>query len=516
MAIALVQTSTEITVSGGTGGSVTVSGVAAGNLLVCVLDSTAADDPLLTVSDDKSNSWLQAVTNGISGAISQINYVLSAAAGNTLVSVTADVTTDFVAKVQERSGGTWTLGNTSSIDESATTSHVCSATAGEIDTTGEAVIIANSVCEQASGVFGSLTVGSGYTQISASTSAVMWQYQHFTVSESNNRGAFTSGNSRSTAAVIAAFLCSASGCTPCWWPCCTPCETLFYTLFFGNKVGAVALSSVEQYTPSPTDSWATMTSGSPARQGASTASLSGAAYTFGGLEASSPFYMDDNDEYVTDAWTAKTDMPSPSRHNHEGLTVGSYCYSVYGDDGTSKLRDADQYDPSGNSWTSKTDAPANARYYLGAAGIGTKGYTWGGHDGVSVRDCEEYDPSGNSWTSKTDMPTPARSGCGGFDIGSDGYSTGGDAATNMNDTDKYTPGSDTWAADQDLPAGHQWTGDESDGSVGYSTNGQVTPGAGSGRSLDHYGFAPGSPGTWTTLANATGDPRQLGSAGFVA
>jgi hypothetical protein len=227
MAIALVQTSTEITVSGGTGGSVTVSGVASGNLLVCVLDSTAADDPLLTVSDDKSNSWLQAVTNGISGAISQINYVLSAAAGNTLVSVTADVTTDFVAKVQERSGGTWTLGNTSSIDESATTSHVCSATSGEIDTTGEAVIIANSVCEQSSGTFGALTVGSGYTQISASTDAVMWQYQQFAVSESNNRGAFTSGNSRSTAAVIAAFLCTApfipceGGSGGCWWPCCS-------------------------------------------------------------------------------------------------------------------------------------------------------------------------------------------------------------------------------------------------------------------------------------------------------
>ena len=238
MAIALVQTSTEITVSVDTGGSVTVSGVTAGNLLVLVVASTAADDPILSVTDDNGNTWSSAVVNSISGAVARIFYVLSANAGSTIVTVTADVTTDFVAKVQEWSGGTWTLGNTSSIDEAATTSHVCSATAGEIDTTGEAIIIANSVCEQSSGTFGALTVGSGYTQISASTDAVMWQYQSFTVAESDNRGAFTSANSRSTAAVIAAFLCS-TNCDPCWWPGCTDCVPGLCTVRKFNSSGVV-------------------------------------------------------------------------------------------------------------------------------------------------------------------------------------------------------------------------------------------------------------------------------------
>lgn len=230
MALSVVQNSGSVSGSG-TSDTTALPSVAAGNLLVCrvcVLDDTVAGT--VTVSDDKSNTWLQAASEfgPIHDQQSIIFYCLSAAAGTTTITVTFASSVDYNFTADECHGtGTWTLDASSSIAESATTSHVCSASSTVIDTTAEAIVFCNSVRDTATtGTFGTLTEGSGYTRISGVTTQVMWQHQVFSTAVANERGAFTSTNSAAAAATIAAFICTApfipcgGSSGDCWWPCC--------------------------------------------------------------------------------------------------------------------------------------------------------------------------------------------------------------------------------------------------------------------------------------------------------
>lgn len=230
MAIALVQTGTEIDIVAGTSGTITLTGVTAGNLLTVVVDDVDGNAVSFTVSDDKGNAWLSAVSNDNGGYSSAILYCLSAIAGTTVITVTSSGTTDFVAQAQEWSGGVWSLDTTSFIDEGSTTSHVCSASSSVIDTTGADLVLCNSTTNNGTS-FGTRTAGSGYTDFSgpggaSDYSRAMWQWQVFSTAQTNERGAFTSANSKATAACIAAFLCgvtcmSDGGGGGCWWPCCS-------------------------------------------------------------------------------------------------------------------------------------------------------------------------------------------------------------------------------------------------------------------------------------------------------
>lgn len=225
MAAALVQTGTALNVGGGTSGTITLTGVAAGNLLVVYADDIDGLGATFSISDDQGNTWAQAVHNDNGGYTSSIHYCLNAAAGTTVITVTASTSTAFLAQAQEYSGGTWTLDTTSSIDETSTTSHVCSASGSVIDTAGEDVVVCNSTTADG-GNFGTRTAGSGYTGLSSPTAQCFWQYQIFSTAQANEQGPFTSANSKATAACIAAFLCTpdfipcgGSG-GDCWWPCC--------------------------------------------------------------------------------------------------------------------------------------------------------------------------------------------------------------------------------------------------------------------------------------------------------
>jgi hypothetical protein len=66
------------------------------------------------------------------------------------------------------------------------------------------------------------------------------------------------------------------------------------------------------------------------------------------------------------------------------------------------LRDTDEFNPGSNAWTNKTDIPTPVRINHGAAAIGTKGYIYGGGGLSNVADTDEYDP--DTWTSKTNLP----------------------------------------------------------------------------------------------------------------
>jgi hypothetical protein len=206
MSQALVQTSAEINVSGGTSGNVTLNGVAAGDLLTAMCINLSNGTDTFSVSDGK-NTWQSAVT-GASGSgvppqgVAQILYAQNVAAGNTTVTITATHSITFQAFIQEWSGSA-----TSSV-VAATDSHLES-TAGTSHTASNSGISPGSPCiclacgTDQSG--GSPTAGSGYTQLTSSQIYDLYEFQIFSSAPTNEHGAWTTSSGQKTISCIAAF-----------------------------------------------------------------------------------------------------------------------------------------------------------------------------------------------------------------------------------------------------------------------------------------------------------------------
>lgn len=505
MAIALVQTGTALEVTGGTSGTIGLTSVSAGNLLTLVVDDIGGNASTFSVSDDKGNTWAQAVYNEANGYSCAIWYCLSAAAGTTTITITASSATDFAAQAQEYSGaGNWTLDTTSSIDESAaTTSHVCSASGSVIDTTGNDLVICNSTTDTGSS-FGVRTAGSGYTQFVSTTSVfvrpIMWQYQIFSTAQANEQGAFTSVNSKATAACIAAFLsggnCAGGGSSGCWWPNCATASPCYFYIF-----APATTNTNEQYDVNA-DTWTTKASlPSPNRTASRGATIGGGMYVFGGHDGSS--YLADNDQYIPNSWTSKTNMVSPGRQDGGVVTVSGKAYYYGGiSAGSTIIADNDAYDGAGDSWASKTDmtVAADGIYFCT---IASKCYKFFGRRATAitlVQTTYEYDPSGDSWSTKTSGPSPARylGACGV--VSSKAYCMFGidDTGTRIGDTDEYDPSGDSWTSMTTGPA----TLRSNAGSGAIPTSLFVAGGGGpfgATTDVDEY-----TPDVWTSKTNRSG------------
>lgn len=223
----LEQTSSGLDVNGGTSGTLSLTSVTSGNLMIVVVADADANTVTFQVTDDLGNDWRRAVgQSGSSDGRSEIWYCLNALPGSPTITVTADFSTIFIARAQEWSGGTWTLDVSSSINETlATSSHVCSANSAEIDTSAAAVVIC-AAGRDGTSVLGTRTAGSGYTAFNGPTGTTNydrahWQYQDFGAATNNEQGAYTADVSRTTVGCIAAFVYSGGGGGGCWWPCCT-------------------------------------------------------------------------------------------------------------------------------------------------------------------------------------------------------------------------------------------------------------------------------------------------------
>ncbi len=178
-----------------------------------------------------------------------------------------------------------------------------------------------------------------------------------------------------------------------------------------------------------------------------TANYTPMGYIMGG-GISGPGYIQDCDQYISDTWTNKTDMPDPTRYANAASTISGKAYSYCGYNGT-KHNDCDEYDSSGNSWASKTDVPAPDRYSLAASTILNKGYVYGGFSAAVIADCDEYVV--DTWTNKTDM-TAGRYKPRATTISGKGYVVGGNDSgfTKTGSNYEYTP--DTWATKTSMTA----------------------------------------------------------------
>jgi hypothetical protein len=208
----LVQTSAEVVVTAGNTGSVTLNGVTAGNLLALVADNESDGVSFATPTDNNGNTWAITVQTGSTAlGVSCIAHAQNANGGNTTVTLTpSSGSKTYRFKVLEISGSV-TSGNpdvTSSIQEAAnTTSHVSSADASHINSSGPCFVICVGSTSNAPGT---KTPGSGYTTIANTLAFGHWQYQIFSSAPTNEQGAWSSTNSVKNAGVIAAFKAAAT------------------------------------------------------------------------------------------------------------------------------------------------------------------------------------------------------------------------------------------------------------------------------------------------------------------
>lgn len=218
-----------------------------------------------------------------------------------------------------------------------------------------------------------------------------------------------------------------------------------------------------------------------------------AAYVFGGFSTCA-----DNDQYDHDVWTAKTDLPAPSRYSHAASAIlgKGYVYCGYG---SAALGDCDEYDPVGNAWANKTSAPSPTRYDPIAATISNKGYVVGGKSGsTNLADCDEYSP--DTWANKTDTLNAQRAMIA-FVISSAGYFCGGLASSKLAFNFQYIP--NTWASKTDIPAPNRCSG------AGFTLNGKGYLAAGVGaaalQDCDEYNATGNS---WANKTDCPAPARQ--------
>ena len=210
MAIAFVQQATEIVISGGTSGNTTVTGVGAGNLLMASTNHLPSDTRTMTLADDQDGAWALAVKEGTTRS-SQIDYQTDTGGGDTLVTVTINITSTSYTNILEASGADLTtpLDQTSGISEGApTATHHCSLDSTVIDTAADVLIMAVGTIGAAAGT---LTEGSGYTDMGVSVNTQLFaQYQTFATAQVDHRGTFTSVETRQGRHCIASFVGAAA------------------------------------------------------------------------------------------------------------------------------------------------------------------------------------------------------------------------------------------------------------------------------------------------------------------
>ena len=198
--VAVVQES-DFTLNSGTPITIVLPGVTAHSLLAVVVQCHSTAIRTFTCSDDKSNTWVEAIRAQDGGADGAIFYVEDAAAGDTTITITPNAAITCGAIAYEISGAD-TLDQTAQFDDTVSSdNHYCAA-AGGITTHADVIVICNGRLTAAAT---SLAAGSGYTASYTSTSRIV-QYKISETALSAERGAFTSvGTDRPSFGFMASF-----------------------------------------------------------------------------------------------------------------------------------------------------------------------------------------------------------------------------------------------------------------------------------------------------------------------
>lgn len=214
---AFVQTSSIVSSSGVSAVEITLTGVGAAASLFALILRAGSGSRTYTTTDDKGNTWHEAVTDVSSGRQHEIEYSDNVAGGDTIITVTQSGggSLGFNALVCEFSGldSAGSLDVTSSFVESANSdNHFCGAV-GEIDTAANVVCLAVGTLNSLSGVSGT-NPGTNWTELGSSNTDIR-QYRVSAAALTDERGEWHSvGIDRTGAGVIASFKAAGGGAQP--------------------------------------------------------------------------------------------------------------------------------------------------------------------------------------------------------------------------------------------------------------------------------------------------------------
>jgi N-acetylneuraminic acid mutarotase len=149
-------------------------------------------------------------------------------------------------------------------------------------------------------------------------------------------------------------------------------------------------------------------------------------YVIGGYDVmAAP--MNDCWEYNQPAntWTQRANLPmSAARYYATSFSVNGKIYLFGGTDGSIMLNDLWQYDPVTDTWAQKASLPGSGRQQAIAFVIGSTAYVIGGFSpaGGSFKECWKYNPALDQWTALANFPgTTGPAGGVGFTISGQGY-----------------------------------------------------------------------------------------------
>ena len=202
MPIAHVQTSSETIISGASSGNISMT-TTAGNFGALYIAQVSTN--VRNWSASGGGTWVvDKQQNGSSPTnVSAIASCQNLTGGASTITATADGNCTARIVAQEFSGLP-TSGNPTGTDssvEAAATSHLMGTTG--VTTTNESLIFGVMCSNNVS--YGTRTPGTGYTQITSGSNAVMYQYGIFATAQTNNQAPFTCANSVTGVGAMGAY-----------------------------------------------------------------------------------------------------------------------------------------------------------------------------------------------------------------------------------------------------------------------------------------------------------------------
>jgi N-acetylneuraminic acid mutarotase len=205
----------------------------------------------------------------------------------------------------------------------------------------------------------------------------------------------------------------------------------------------VDLSTNEEYTPPPSDSWAARAPMPTPRQNLTAAAVSGKIYAIGGTTAASFFY-NVNEEYTpppTDSWATRAPMLTARNETASGV-VNNQIYVVGGFNGTYQGVNEQYTPPPTDSWSGVSSLPgARLRASAVASTLNNKLYIFTGANPTLSLTTEviEYTPLSDSYLLMPSIPSARQNSVAGT-VGANIYVIGGyNGSARVTTNDQFTP-----------------------------------------------------------------------------
>ena len=248
-----------------------------------------------------------------------------------------------------------------------------------------------------------------------------------------------------------------------------------------HEYGDLSLSTVEMYDPE-TDTWEGKANMPTVRSNVSVSVVDGKIYAIGGSKLkkyqvhrgfgtqSEELPTVEMYDPATDAWTQKTDMPTPKKT--KTCVVDGKIYAIGGWSTTNEqtqLETVDVYDPAEDTWA-KAESMNHARCSAAISVVNGEIYAMGGIGWPPNRDpsgrylsslylstVEVFNPKTNQWQERTEMSVPkaehSTSVIDGKIYVMGGYLREGETYMTFSTIEIYDPATDRWTQAPDMLMG---------------------------------------------------------------